>query len=311
MQELQIPKQLRMQIVGVLESMHRARAESEIEITPFVSAEDGEAYSVWKITRDGKTDVLKKAKEYEAEVYSTFFAHLNSGAPRVEGIATLDGETYILMEYVEGHDLCRCNRADLIKTLDALIALQNAHWEDRTHAESGYSFGKSLGQRERRGNYLQDPALEAAYGRFLTEYRTLPRTLCHDDLLPFNVIVNADRAVLIDWEYAGILPYPAPLARLIAHGEPHADAFFFMTDEDRSFAIDYYYAHLVKEKGIPYAQYRRSLDLFLLYEYCEWIMLGVKYEDADQMRHAQYREKAKKHLSLMEIGEYQKENPDV
>ena len=125
------------------------------------------------------------------------------------------------------------------------------------------------------------------------------------------MIVNADRAVLIDWEYAGILPYPAPLARLIAHGEPHADAFFFMTDEDRQFAIEYYYAHFIAEKGIAYADYRRALDLFLLYEYCEWIMLGVKYEGADQMRHAQYREKAKKHLSFMETGEYQKENPDV
>ena len=306
MQELQIPEQLRMQIVGVLESMHRARAESEIEITPFVSAEDGEAYSVWKITRDGKTDVLKKAKEYEAEIYRTFLAHPNSGAPRVEGIATVDGETYILMEYVEGHDLCRCTRADLQKALDALIALQNAHWEDQRHAESGYSFEKSLGQRVSRGNYLRDPALEAAYEQFLAEYRTVPRTLCHDDLLPFNVIVNADRAVLIDWEYAGVLPYPAPLARLIAHCEAQADAFFFMKDEDRQFAIEYYYAHFIAEKGIAYADYRRTLDLFLLYEYCEWIMLGVKYEGADQTRHAQYREKARKHLALMESATYEK-----
>lgn len=293
-------------IVRILEAMHRPCDASELAVTPFLSREDGEAYNVWRITQNGQTAVLKQAKEYEAEIYRTFLAESSTGAPRVEGIATLDGETYILMEYVEGHDLCKCTRADLVKTLDALIALQKTHWENTAHAECGYSFEKSLKQRVSRGNFLKDPALEAAYASFLAEYRTLPRTLCHDDLLPFNVIAGADRAVLIDWEYAGILPYPAPLARLIAHCEPHADAFFFMTDEDRAFAIDYYYAHFVAEKDIDYAEYRRSVDLFLLYEYCEWIMLGVKYADADQTRHAQYREKAKKHLAEMKSNQYQK-----
>lgn len=54
-----------------------------------------------------------------------------------------------------------------------------------------------------------------------------------DDLLPFNVIVSDDRAVLIDWEYGGILPYPSSFARLIAHGEEAEDSLFHMTREDR------------------------------------------------------------------------------
>lgn len=85
----------------------------------------------------------------------------------------------------------------------------------------------------------------------------------------------------IDWEYAGILPYPTSLARLIAHGEEDESAFFFMTQKDKDYAIDYYYEHLLKEKGIDYNAYRKTLDYFLLYEYCEWIMLGIEYNHTE------------------------------
>ena len=70
-----------------------------------------------------------------------------------------------------------------------------------------------------------------------------------------------------------------------------------MKDEDKAFAINYYYDNLIKNKGITYDAYRHALDLFLLYEYCEWIMLGVKYKDADMERYSRYLEKAKTHLS--------------
>ena len=80
-----------------------------------------------------------------------------------------------------------------------------------------------------RGNSLGDADLERAYERFLQIYGEIPRTLCHDDLLPSMCFCSGDRAVLIDWEYALILPYPTSLARLIAHGEEDENAFFHMT----------------------------------------------------------------------------------
>lgn len=46
---------------------------------------------------------------------------------------------------------------------------------------------------------------------------------------PSMCFCSGDRAVLIDWEYALILPYPTSLARLIAHGEEDENAFFHMT----------------------------------------------------------------------------------
>lgn len=283
----------------ILHSIGVSATVGDLDLSPFINAEDGEEYSVWRVTLGTNTYVLKQAKEYETEIYTVFFEHVNGGAPRLLGICDEGENIYLLIEYIRGDDMRKCDRASLKKVLDALIALQSAHWEDKEHAAVGNSFEKSLVSRINRGKYLNDEALEEAFGAFLTAYQTVPRTLCHDDLLPFNVLVNDTGATLIDWELAGILPYPTSLARLIAHGEEDRDAFFFMTGTDKQFAIDYYYEHLICQKGITYADYRHTLDLFLLYEYCEWIMLGVKYNNTDSERYRHYLNKAKEHLKKM------------
>lgn len=265
-------------------------------LSPFVNAEDGEPYQVWRVGYHDRVYVLKKAKGYEMAVYQAFFTETLAGAPRFYGSVHYDGSEFFLMSYVDGRDLCHCTRTALTKALDALIALQKQFWNNQDLADAAYSFEASLESRIKRGRYLDDPIIENAYTRFLETYNRIPRTLCHDDLLPFNVLVGEDRATLIDWEYGGILPYLSPLARLIAHTAEDGDAFFYMTEADKQFAVDYYYDRLVKEKGISYETYRRDLDDFLLYEYCEWIMLGNKYENTESERYREYRRKALVHI---------------
>lgn len=198
------------------------------------------------------------------------------------------------MEYVDGENLCNCNRTKLTLALDALISLQRKTWNNHSFAAYGYSFDKSLRGREHRGKYLSDALLEEAYEKFMMLYHSVPRALCHDDLLPFNVIASDRRAVLIDWECGGILPYPTSFARLIAHGEDTENALFFMTPEDRAFAIDYYYDNLLKKMGISYTEWRNTLEYFLFYEYCEWVFVGNKYN-------AQNSEFYKKYLPIAKL----------
>ena len=263
----------------------------DFSVTPFKSEEDGSEYSVYKLHSSVGDFVLKKTRNEEISIYETYLQAENS-VPKYYGSVELDGESYILLEYIDGESLRICKRERLILALDTLIDLQNRHWNE-DEREVGISFEDSLLSRRKRGEYLNDSELEFWYDKFLEKYSILPRTLCHDDLLPFNVIASADRAVIVDWEYAGILPYPTSFARLIAHCEESEDSFFYMTEADKSFAIDYYYEKLLSDKGISYEEYRRTLDLFLLYEYCEWIMLGNRYEDADMERYRDYRNKAK------------------
>lgn len=263
-------------------------------VTQLAHEEDGEPYRVWKLDCGGAVYLLKEAKEYEAEVYRAILPKVGGSVPALYQTADIDGKTYLLMEFVEGSDLRRCSRRGLTLALDALIYMQKATWNDGALSGCAYTFEKSLKDREHRGKYLNDAGLEAAYAVFLDEYASVPRALCHDDLLPFNVLVSEDRAVLIDWEFAGILPYPASFARLIAHGEEDENAFFYMTQADREFAIQYYYDNLLKEMGIASEEWRRTLELFLLYEYCEWVFLGNKYGEVNEGYYRKYLALAKR-----------------
>ena len=271
--------------------------ESNIQITPFKSFEDDSIYDVWLIESTLGKFVLKKAKNVEVDIYITFFKNKIQGVPKFIAKINDDETTYIVIEYIEGKTLCKCDRESLLKSLDALISIQETYWNDSKHNNIGYTFEKSMQSRINRGLYLADIEIENAYDEFLSLYSKLPRTLCHDDLLPFNLIVSDNSASIIDWEYAGILPYPVSIARLLAHTEENENAFFYMTNDDKAFAIQYYYDNFIAKHGISYVEYIHALDLFLLYEYCEWIMLGNKSPDADTERAKIYVQKAKQHLN--------------
>ena len=260
---------------------------SGAKAVPFLREEDGTAYAVWRVETPERTLVLKRAKAEELAIYQRFLKGYDF-APRFYGAVRQGNSDYFLMEHVTGTDLCKCDRPHQQAALDALIASQRPWWD----SSDDYGYAAALQRRISRGSYLKDAALEAAYARFLELFRQTPRTLCHDDLLPFNVLVG-ERAVIMDWETAAMLPYPTPLARLIAHGTEDPADLFYMSAADRDFAIDYYYEQLIREQGISYEEFRRTLDYFLLFEFCEWIMLGNKYPDADMERFAQYSRLAK------------------
>ena len=277
--------------------LKKINLSSSAKITPFVNSEDGEEYQVWQINADDKKYVLKKAKGFESELYSTLLSTLDRAVPGLVALTDFEGEVFLLTDYIEGVDLRHADRERIKETIDALIYLQEKFWNHKDDA--GLSYEASLNSRISRGKYLFDPNIEKIYSEYLEIYQRLPRTLCHDDLLPFNVIAGEKGAYLIDWEYGGILPYPTAIARFLAHSDEDENAFLYMKDEDRRFAIDYYYDNFIKHKGISRSEYDRTIDLFMIYEYCEWIMIGNKYPNGDMIRYKAYLEKIRKHIKNM------------
>ena len=174
---------------NVREILAQMGVGAQAQVTTFKHEEDDEDYAVWKIEENGRKYVLKKADEQELMIYHAFLADLDRGAPHLYKSLNFQGNVYLLMEYVEGHDLRNCDRESLTAVLDALIFLQNRYWERRDLESAGFGFAASLSGREKRGNYLGDAELEQAYGEFLKIFIQTPRTLCHDDLLPFNVLL--------------------------------------------------------------------------------------------------------------------------
>ena len=261
---------------------------SDWSVRAFVSDEDGSEYAVWLVDNGHRKYVLKQAKAYEIDVYRSFFSSGQSYVPSFLGSCHDNGRDYFLTEYFAGIDLRVCDRKRLIRVLDALADMQNEFWERTELYDACVTMEKSLEAVRNRGKYLGSELLEKAYRKFEQVYRETPRSLCHDDLLPINVLVNNERAVFIDWEYGGVLPYLGAFARLIAHGREDRNYYFYMSAEDREFAISYYYDVLAKQHGISQEEFRQTLDYFLFYEYCEWIMLGNRYDSRSDERYMYY-----------------------
>lgn len=253
-------------ITDVLKELHIEDALRAV--TQLRAEEDGRPYQVWKLDTDRGSLVLKQTSPEEREVYEAFFSE-GGPAPKVYAFGQWDGKLYMLMEFAQGTSMSRCSRIRLQRTLDALITSQERYWDDQAHGHVGYCFDKSWPNRCKRLEYMGD--LSKAYQVYLEAFRTVPRTLCNDDMLPFNVLADDERAVILDWEYAGILPYPCALARLIAFGEEEPGTLFYMTEADRQFALDYYYEKLIRSKGISRADFDRTMGLFLFKEYSEWV----------------------------------------
>lgn len=262
-------------------------AISVLDAKPFQSEEDGNEYQVWKLATNIGALVLRKADLREQETYAGFF--FKSGpVPKVTGFY----KEWMLMEYIPGHTLSRCCREDLILVLDALIESQRTYWNRNVLSHIGYGFEKSYPNREKRLDYMED--LAGCYEVYLECFRTVPRTLCNDDLLPFNIIISGNRAVFLDWEFGGILPYPCSLARMLAYGEEDENALFYMKREDQLFAVEYYYEHLVCQMGIPYDEYIRTMKLFFFKEYSEWIYCANSSGDFSGEYYAKYSVMARK-----------------
>lgn len=258
-------------------------------VTPFCREEDGSSYDVWRIETANVTTVLKKVSVQEKATYKAFFPFGGCGTPKVYGFTEYCGDTYMLMEYFSGETMSHCTREKLILALEAIIQTQEKYWNNTELLDIGWTFEKRYAVREKRMPYMED--LADVYSAYLEADRTVPRTLCNDDLLPFNVLVNNERAVIIDWEFAGIFPYPCALARLLAFGEENTDFMFQMSLADKTFAVQYYYEHLIKNKGITWDEYIRTMKLFFFKEYSEWVYYARSNNDFEKPEYRKYYKK--------------------
>ena len=281
----QKPKPTPKELCGILDRLGLFGVRPE-QISAFICDEDGSEYAVWLVDTGTEKRVLKRAKGSELAIYHSFFSERKPYVPAFFGACEHNGDAYFLTEYCPGEDLRRCGREKLIKALDALIRMQDEFWERADLYDAANAYEKAQKNIEHRGRYLGSALLERAYAQFTALYQNTPRTLCHDDLLPFNLLIG-ERAVLIDWEYGGMLPYPVSLARLLAHGRERDDAYFYLAREDRDFAIGCYYENLVKKHGVSYEDYRSTLEHFFFFEYCEWVMLGNEYDSRDDARYGE------------------------
>ena len=144
-----------MDLRNLIDCIDAVSISNNATITQLKHEEDDELYQVWRIDTDDAVYILKEAKGNEKKIYETFLDELKGSVPVLYQSVAMDGKVYLLLEYIEGENLCKCNRAKLTCALDALISLQRRTW-----GSGNGSLGKSLLQRQDRGRHLNDPLLE-------------------------------------------------------------------------------------------------------------------------------------------------------
>lgn len=207
------------------------------------------AYNVYKISVDEQTYILKKSDDYEAEVYEKFLVGKNLPVPNFLGWTYVNNTKWILIEYIVGTDLRMFNKNMAYGCADSLSRIFNMYWQEKDFEENKLDnrFERYWTRINKRSECLvNEPKLSSAYRAFLDRQLVCPRTLCNGDFLQCNVIENNKDIILIDWAFAGIMPYSLDIARLISHGSEKFFPFpFYMTDEYRKIFLKGVYDKLV------------------------------------------------------------------
>ncbi|WP_017414793.1 aminoglycoside phosphotransferase family protein [Clostridium tunisiense] len=252
----------------------------KLDIEQFHDDGEGEdrIYNVYKIIAGEEKYILKKSEDNEIKVYEKFLLYKNLPVPKLEGWTCVGNTKWILIEYIKGQDLRNFNEGMAHGCAESLAKIFNTYWQ-----ESNFEGNKLDNRFERywtrinkRAQCLKnEPKLSSAYKAFLDRQLVCPRTLCNGDFLQFNVIESKESIVLIDWAFAGIMPYSLDIARLISHGSEKYFPFpFYMTDEYRKIFVKGVYERLIYKPN--YKQFIWDVILSCLNECIEFIERELK-----------------------------------
>lgn len=242
------------------------------------------AYNVYKITLYKKVYILKKSDDYEIEVYEKLLAGKKLPVPELMGWALVNNTKWILIEYIEGVDLRRFRKDMAYGCADSLTRIFNMYWQENKFDENKLDnrFERYWTRINKRSECLKnEPKLSFAYSIFLDRQLVCPRTLCNGDFLQCNAIESNKGIVLIDWAFAGIMPYSLDVARLISHGSEKFFPFpFYMTDEYRKIFLNSVYDKLQHKPD--YKQFIWDVRLSCLNECIEFIESELNDESMER-----------------------------
>ena len=244
-------------------------------------------YNVWKVVTFESNYILKQTTEKELNNYLKLKISL---IPNFYGYTKYYNKVYILLEYIEGTDLRNGSLDKNIIGLDTIIEVQKAYLNKEI--ELSDTFENELNRINKRFDYLLDESLKNKYNEFIKVYKTSIKTVCHNDLLPFNMIIFNDKAYLIDLENMGYLPYLSMFSRFIAHYKEEKGYLFYLEEDIKQELIRYYYNNFVKLLNIGYEDFLYDLELFLFFEYTEWIYVYNKFNLKKDERYYYYLSKA-------------------
>ena len=276
-----------MQQKTLIKTVNKIKNLNILDINQIQNEEGSGYYNVWKVVTLDSKYILKQCTENELNNYNNL---KSSCIPKFYGYTKYYNKIYILLEYIDGSDFRNGSLDKNIIGLDTIIEVQKAYLNKEI--ELSDSFEDELNRINKRFDYLLDERLKNKYNEFIEVYKTSIKTVCHNDLLPFNMIISNNKAYLIDLENVGYLPYLTMFSRFIAHYKEETGYLFYLEENIKQELIKYYYDNFVKLLNISYEDFLYDLELFLFFEYTEWIYVYNKYNLKKDERYYYYLSKA-------------------
>lgn len=284
----------------------------EFSVEQFCDNGEGELnrYSVYRITANQKHYVLKKSDEQEINIYKNFLNSKAFHTPAFYGNIEMEGNHWILLEYIEGPDLRDFSVDMAYACAESITTIMNSYWQsdeiEFQQKKCDHRFERYLKRIEKRALcLLNEEKLSKAYQLFIDRQKLCPRTLCNGDFLQYNAIYRNKCVYIIDWAFAGIMPYSLDIARLIAHGTEKRTTFpFYMTNEHRQIYIKEVYKRLSNKPD--WKQYLRDIRLSLLNEYVEFIEYELNHPQEERDAIFDYHYNQANDLSDEILLEYRK-----
>lgn len=220
---------------------------------------------------------------------------LAATVPKILDRITVGEEAYILMEYAQGRDARDCSAEDAKQIGKELARIQSHYLIPGGHTDAAdFYFTEYVSDYcSKVKNYFND--FDSVFRIVEKRFFEAPHSLIHDDLLPINVILGAQKPWIIDWATAGMFPYFLDLARF-AFVDSGKCGFFISYESGMAF-LDAYYKEMRKNTDFKIDQEQFYMDVAIS-AFCQYSMF-LYYEDD-----AEHIESAKDYKYLKEIIEH-------
>ncbi|MDD3842702.1 MAG: aminoglycoside phosphotransferase family protein [Candidatus Izemoplasmatales bacterium] len=174
-------------------------------------------YNVFLVKFNNKHYVVKKSNSRETLIANKYLANHDFKTLKVLNEYTdQDGNCWILYNYIDLKD-ARHRNIHVMRQCGNAIAEIHAFYLKKNTSED-LDTERTVRYYRKKSESLQNyPLLYAAASIAIQRVNSAPITLCHEDLLPINILCDENQAVIIDFEEAYFLAYFLDPARFVTH----------------------------------------------------------------------------------------------
>lgn len=205
-------------------------------------------YFVYELINfENKKFILKQTPEKEVIINKILETNYpNNSYPKIINHSIDSNHHYLTFEYVNGEDLSiltKNSAENLAISIAKLVNFFSKNSHLLLEIQPNFTTQKKNKQAILKKLPI-DSDLQKAYILYLDRYSIIPQSICHDDLLPINIIFDNElqQVKILDWEHTRINSYISDISRFGT----------FFSNEETSF-----------NKGFSFLDKNNYVDYFL------------------------------------------------